>query len=88
MLLVSTGRTGGKHPESDECDPDDLQHLVLLQHVRANDVALCEDHQSDDHHMQSLHQHGRFKDLGPSKVSHHSNIVITHINHHVSIGGC
>ena len=68
LFPFETGRAGGEHPKFNERDSDDLQHLVILQHIRANDITLCEDNQSDDYHMQSLHQHGRFQDLGSPQV--------------------
>ena len=46
-----TGHHAGTHPQPDERYPHDLQHLVLLQHVRAHDLPVCEGHQPDDLHL-------------------------------------
>ena len=51
LTLPFLGIYGRTHSQLDECHQNDLQHLVVLQHLRENDLTLCESHQPDDHHL-------------------------------------
>ena len=45
-----------EHSQSDERNSNDPQHFTVLQFVRTYDISLREDNQSDDQHLQALHQ--------------------------------
>ena len=64
ICLFPSGNHGGTHSEADECHSHDLQYLILLQHLGAYDLPVCQGHQSDDLHMPVLHPWWRHKDLG------------------------
>ena len=40
----------------DERNPHDSHHIPILQHIRENDVIVCEGDQSDDLNLQGVHQ--------------------------------
>lgn len=58
-----------KYSKSDECDSHDSQHLSILQFLWTNDFAVRQNHQSDDQHVQAVHQERQFSPLGHSKVT-------------------
>lgn len=66
--FLIAGHNGGTHSKPDECHQNDLQYFSVLQHLRENDLALCQGHQSDDHHLQGLHYAWCEQNLGNSTV--------------------